>query len=159
MTKFILCVCLFMLFSGMGGACAQPVESRQLVSKANLYDGKTVVYEGEAIGDIMVRGDHAWINIHDGSYAVGVWIKREAASAITHTGGYKSKGDWVEVVGVLNKACPRHGGDLDIHAESLRVMTPGALRREAVSQDKKTVVYILAGVLCLVMIASLFVKK
>ncbi|MDD5255748.1 MAG: DNA-binding protein [Candidatus Omnitrophica bacterium] len=159
MIKLTLYICACMVFLVFGSVCAQPAESRELVSRTDLYDGKTVVYEGEAIGDIMVRGDHAWVNLHDGSYAIGVWIKREAAALITHTGGYKSKGDWVEVTGVFNKACPQHGGDLDIHGESLRIITPGALRQEMVSQDKKNIAYILAGVLCLVMIVSLFMKK
>ncbi len=99
---------------------AQPVSSSELINKAKEYDGKTVIYEGEVIGDIMSRGEYAWINVNDTKNAIGIWIDKVFTKDIVYTGSYKSKGDWVEITGVFHRACPEHGGDLDIHGQALR---------------------------------------
>jgi len=159
MNKLFFCTFIFVSTLSFGNASAQTTASQELIRNAAFYDGKTVIYEGEVIGDIMKRGAESWINVHDGVNAIGVLIGSDDASRITHVGGYQTKGDWIEVSGTFNKACPHHGGDLDIHASSVRIVTVGTLRREAVSPEKKKIAYILAGVLCLVMILSLLTKK
>ncbi|MDI6605929.1 MAG: hypothetical protein QME65_02145, partial [Candidatus Omnitrophota bacterium] len=44
-------------------AFAQPVSSTELIENAQAYDGKRVAYAGEVIGDIMRRGNFAWLNV------------------------------------------------------------------------------------------------
>jgi hypothetical protein len=47
------------------------------------------------------------------------------ASRIALFGDYTRHGDVVEVTGIFHAACPLHGGDMDIHADSLRIMRGG----------------------------------
>jgi hypothetical protein len=105
---------------------AQSISSTELINNAKQYDGKPVVYKGEAIGDIMVRGENAWINVNDGTIAIGIWIRKELIKDIVYTGSYKVKGDLVEITGKFNRACIEHGGDLDIHAQSLTKLSSGS---------------------------------
>ena len=105
--------------------CAQPVSSTELINNAKQYDGKMVVYQGEAIGDIMVRGEYAWINVNDGKSAIGIWLNKKFTGDIRYTGTYKTKGDLVEIEGIFNRSCKEHGGDLDIHATSIRKIKEG----------------------------------
>jgi hypothetical protein len=89
----------------------------------------------------MVRGDMAWIHLNDdvyylknveegaalGGYNSGmpVWIAADLAERIEIFGDYKHEGDVVEVSGRFNAACSEHGGDMDIHGKTLRMVIPG----------------------------------
>jgi hypothetical protein len=139
--------------------CAQPVSSIELINNAKQYDGKLVVYEGEVIGDIMARGDYAWINVNDGNKAIGIWAPAFLLKDITYTGSYKARGDGVEITGIFRRACPEHGGDLDIHAQAIRKIGAGRTVIERLNIDKRNQAIILSGVLCLVWILSLFIRK
>jgi hypothetical protein len=138
---------------------AQPVGSNDLINNARQYDGKVVVYAGEIIGDIMKRGDYAWINVLEGGSAIGVWVERSLLKEISFSGSYKSIGDGVEITGVFHRACPEHGGDLDIHAQSLRVTGAGRPVRERLNVDKRNQALIFLGVLIVVWILSRFMHK
>lgn len=131
---------------------AQSVSSSELINNAKLYDGKVVTYEGEVIGDIMVRGEYAWINVNDGQNAIGIWIEKFLTKDILYTGSYKSKGDWLEITGVFQRACLQHGGDLDIHAQAIRKVRSGRQILERLNMSKRNLVFVLLGVLCLVWI-------
>lgn len=131
---------------------AQPISSTELINNALDYDGKTVAYEGEAIGEVMVRGDFAWININDGKSAIGVWLNKASTRDILYTGSYKAQGDWVEVVGTFHRACLQHGGDLDIHAQALRKINPGRANQERVNPGKRNLALWLLGILCIALI-------
>ena len=104
---------------------AQPVSSAQLIDNAQRYDGKTVTYAGEVIGDVMARGEYAWVNVHDGQYAIGIWLPKKLTAAILYTGSYKAKGDWIEVSGTFHRVCNEHTGELDIHATNLKRIHSG----------------------------------
>ncbi|MFH0827168.1 MAG: DNA-binding protein [Candidatus Omnitrophota bacterium] len=151
--SFALCALHFTL------VFAQPVSSEDLIKNALEYDGKTVVYEGELIGDIMKRKEFAWVNVKEGESAIGIWIHRSLLQDVAYTGSYKSKGDTVEVTGIFHRACPEHGGDLDIHAETLDVTGRGRTVTEKMNPDKKNMAVMLLGALCLVWISSLFIRK
>jgi len=115
--------------------------SGELVETPKAFDGKTLTFQGEAIGDVMVRGDDAWIHLNDDAYmfknveegaALGgfnsgmpVWLPASEAEKIKIVGDYKHQGDIVEVVGTYNAACAQHGGDMDIHATELKVIAAG----------------------------------
>lgn len=134
---------------------AQPVPSTELINNAKQYDGKTVIYTGEVIGDVMRRGKSAWINVNDGKNAIGVWILADLTKSIQFIGNYKSKGDLVEITGVFHRSCQEHGGDLDIHAESLRKIASGRLVYEDLNMARAKSVLTLGGILGLVWILSL----
>jgi len=143
-------------FFALRSTClAQPVSSGQLISGAKNYDGKSVTYSGEAIGDVMVRGDHAWINVNDGANAIGVWITRDMAKEILTVGDYKHSGDMVEVVGMFNRVCVEHGGDLDIHAQTLHIVSAGSPNGRSIDKSKKDWAIKLLGVVALIWILSL----
>jgi hypothetical protein len=148
----VLVILSFVFFAGIWPAYAQPVSSGQLIGKANEYDGQVVTYAGEAIGDIMRRGDHVWVNVHDSNNAIGVWLPESAVAQGLRGGSYASKGDWIEVSGIFRRACPEHGGDLDIHAEAIRIVTPGRPLRERLSTDKRNMAITLMVCLCLALI-------
>ncbi len=109
---------------------------------AGLYwNGKTITFHGEAIGEVMVRGPYAWIHLNDDAYmernveegaplrgynsGMAVWVPAPLTGAIDSYGDYKHEGSIVEVKGVFNGACREHGGDMDIHATSLDVLRAG----------------------------------
>jgi hypothetical protein len=135
---------------------AGQVSSTELINNAREYDGQTVVYIGEPVGDVMVRGDFAWVNINDGDNAVGVWMSRKLAGEIRFTGSYHIIGDRVEITGVFNRNCPQHGGDMDIHAESIRRISPGKVVSTELNTTKRDLVFILLVMLGLVFV---FVRR
>jgi hypothetical protein len=154
---FIFLTCILCLVSW--DLFAQSVSSTELINNAKSYDGKTVVYEGEVIGDIMRRGDYAWVNVNDGKNAIGIWIKFSLAGEIGYTGSYKSIGDGVEITGIFHRVCPEHGGDLDIHAQAIRKTGQGRQVQERLNPSKRNQVIVLLGLLCLIWILTLLKRK
>lgn len=112
---------------------ASSVSIPEVVARAAELDGRTVVIEGEAIGEAL-RADRntVWVNVLGDGTAIGVWMPDEMARPIARWGGYRQTGDTVRVSGVVNMACDQHGGDLDVHATALEVIRRGAAREEEV---------------------------
>jgi hypothetical protein len=133
---------------------SQPVSSVELINRAQQYDGQTVAYQGEVIGDVMARKDHVWINVNDGKNALGIWVHQRLAKDISFTGSYKSKGDVIEVTGIFQRSCVQHGGDLDIHAQTLRIVNPGRATAEGLNVGKQKVALILTGILLILWILT-----
>lgn len=106
-------------------AAPQPVSSTDLIEHAATYDGQEIVFSGEAIGDLMRRGDYAWVNVSDGANAVGLWMSADLSSQIVTLGSHKHSGDQLVATGVFHRACAEHGGDFDIHVTSLSVTARG----------------------------------
>lgn len=118
------------------------VEITTLIDNMAKYDGQRVTIQGEAIGDVLLRGSNAWITVNDDRYSkqsieeggelvgmsnagIGVWIPAEETRAIKTLGSYKNKGDIVRVTGVFHRADKQHGGDTDIDAVSLLLIQKG----------------------------------
>lgn len=101
------------------------VSSTELIEKAADWNGKTVHYCGEAVGDILYRGDYAWVNLSDGVNTISCFIPASEANKITLLGRYGAVGDTVELTGTFHRDCAEHGGDLDIHADALSVTVRG----------------------------------
>ncbi|MDO9492398.1 hypothetical protein [Acetobacterium sp.] len=138
----ILTVSLLFCLSG-GVSAADVVELNQLVENAEAMDGQTVTVTGEAIGEAMERGDHAWVNINDGTNAMGIWMPLDDAQRIKFFGDYKHIGDQLQVTGVFNQACAQHGGDVDIHSNSITVIEAGYVTEESVSSPKIIIGFVL----------------
>jgi hypothetical protein len=97
-------------------AFAKTISSTELIEHAREYNNQVVEYEGEAIGDVMIRGGFAWVNVNDGQNAVGIWGQKDQVNRLVKCKGYyKRKGDIVNITGEFHRACPAHGGDMDIH--------------------------------------------
>ena len=138
---------------------AQPISSTELINNARQLDGKNVVYEGEIIGDVMLRRDFAWINVNDGQNAIGVWAPASLVKDIAWTGSYRAKGDTVEISSVFHRACTEHGGDLDIHAQAIRKISAGRQIQEKLNLGKRNLAIVLLGILILIWILSLLKHK
>lgn len=148
--------------------------SAALVEDAADWDGQVVRFAGEAIGESMRRGDHTWIHLNDDAYGlagpgeavtragansgIGIWVTAEQAGRIARFGDYRLHGDLVEVTGVFHAACPLHGGDLDIHAESLHIARAGYSTAHPISPSRVIAAGILA-VMTLVMLAFLAARR
>lgn len=154
-----LILCAFACLILAAGA-AQPVKINDLVEQAAEYNGKTVTIEGEAIGEAMERGEYTWVNINDGSNAIGLWMRAADAQKITTFGDYKHVGDTVTVTGTFSRDCAEHGGDVDIHVASLTVTAAGHDVKETLSQNKILAAAILSCVtLIIAFLYWKFVKK
>ena len=108
-------------------AWAEPsaVTSTDLIDKAQALDLSEVTYHGEVIGDIMLLGEHAWINVSDGANAIGIFVPTSLMQDVSLPGRYNMHGDEVSVTGTFHRACPEHGGDMDIHAGHVQLTASG----------------------------------
>ena len=108
----------------------------------------------------MNRGKYSWVNISDGSTAMGIWIKSEQAQSIKNYGKYGYKGDIVKINGMFNRACTQHGGDMDIHASSVVIVDAGGRVTIPISNNKKVIALILTLItLTLIYIYKKFTKS
>ena len=160
-TDILLFFCSLVLsfFSSLVLLFAQSVSSTELIKDAKQYDDKLVVYAGEVIGDVMPRGGNAWVNINDGNNALGIWMSASLAKEINYKGNYKSLGDSLEITGVFHRSCLEHGGDLDIHAQSLRKLASGRMVNQRLNSGKRNLSLVLLGALLIIWILTLFRKK
>ena len=145
----ILTVVAFFIFAGVAFGI-ETISINQLIENATVMNGKTVVVQGEAISEALERGNNAWVNINDGTNAIGIWLKLEDANKIKVFGDYQNIGDTVKVTGVFNRACVEHGGDMDIHAISSEVVESGYPVQEKVSSQKIVIGIILVVVTLLI---------
>jgi len=160
MTKKVLFTILFLLLISESHDCyAQSISSVELINNAKDYNGNTVVYKGEVIGDIMLRGEYAWVNVNDGKNAIGIWIKKELIKDIIYTGSYNAKGDLVEITGVFHRSCVEHGGDLNIHAQTITKISSGNKTPYSVNKKEINLILVLSGIITVVFLLRLIIKK
>ena len=133
-TLLIMLLLSFSLSAQVFAAAA--IEINTLIEKSQAFDGQTVTVEGEAIGEPMLRGEYAWINISDNTNAIGVWLKTSDAQKITSFGDYRHKGDTVKISGTFSRNCTEHGGDVDIHSLTLEIIEKGYDKPEEITQLK-----------------------
>jgi hypothetical protein len=124
-----------------------PVPVSELVSRAKELDAQDIVVQGEVLGELMRRGEYVWLNLLDDGVAIGVWAREKDLPPIGYRGGYWAKGDILRVEGKFHRACPDHGGDLDLHASSIAVVQKGTTVAVEVRKDRMAaaVVFCLAG--------------
>jgi hypothetical protein len=101
------------------------ISINQLISESHDFDKKTIIIEAEVILEVLERGDHAWINVNDGTNAIGVYLPIEMTEEIKVFGDYNHRGDIVSITGVFSRNCDEHGGEIDIHATSLKIVERG----------------------------------
>ncbi|MCX5698525.1 MAG: DNA-binding protein [Candidatus Omnitrophica bacterium] len=132
---FFAILCLVLLVVSYN-CYAQTSTSLELINNAKQYDGKTINYKGEVIGDVMIRQDYAWLQVNDGIIAIGIWAPKTMIQDILYAGNYHKKGDIVEVSGIFHRSCLEHGGDLDIHASEIKKITSGSPVIQPISRKK-----------------------
>ncbi len=133
--------------------------STELIENSKEYDQQIVNYRGEVVGEVMQRGNYAWINVNDGLNAIGVWAPFGLIEDIKFSGNYKRRGDRVEVTGVLNRACSEHGGDLDIHAQGIIIFKPGHEIYRPLNRSRLNLALILFGISFILIGLNVYLKK
>ena len=128
---FMFSACLF-----VPAEAIKTIDINSLVTCAETYDNQTVTVEGEAIGEVLDRGDYAWVNINDGTNAIGIWMTVSEAETIENFGDYKHIGDTLKITGVFSRNCTEHGGDVDIHCASMEITKSGYRIDDKVSSSK-----------------------
>ena len=118
-------VCIILMIFFATNCYAVTWSSNELIEKAKELNGRKLNYRGELITAILNRGDYSWINLNDGFNAIGIWCKSSSLSGVKFIGDYKNRGDMVEANGTFNRACSVHNGELDIHADTIKVVKHG----------------------------------
>ena len=156
----LLAFCLCQSFSFV--VCAEQylvVSSRDLIEKSKYYDQKLVAIKGEAIGDIMVRGEFAWLNIQDVYNVVGVWAPRVYLKDIQTLGDYFHQGDIVKIRGRFMRADPDLAGEFCVKADSVFVLSPGGPLPHKLSENKIKLVKILFAFAVVLLITRMSIKR
>jgi|GEM_PF-963332 len=140
-----------------------PVEasSTTLVEEAAKWNGRKIIFTGEAVGEGMVRGLKCWIHVNDdaymwknieegaklGGYNSGhaIWVDAGLARTITYYGNYLHEGDIVKVMGTFNSVCRDHGGDMDIHADTLEIVRIGHHVGHVINYKRAVLAVIMLG--------------
>lgn len=123
--KAVVLVAALILLLPLSTKAAEKTEINELVNHAKELDKKTVTIEGEAIGEPMNRGSYTWVNVNDGTNAIGIWVEKSQAEKIAYYGNYKYTGDTLKITGVFARACITHGGEADIHSKTIEVIKKG----------------------------------
>jgi len=122
----IIIFALIFLFPYAAATEANPnYNSSQLIEQAKLLDGNMLQYKGEVIGDVLARGEFAWLSVSDGANAISVFLPANLMTKPLILGRYAVRGDVLTITGVFHRACSEHGGDMDIHAETMMLNEVG----------------------------------
>ena len=158
-TQIVLLFTLYSLLPTYYAEAAPIVSAQELLENAEKYDGKIISFKGEVIGEIMVRGESAWVNVRDEAGAIGVFCPKELLGEIEYQGDYRHKGDLISVRGIFHRACPQHGGDTDIHAEKITIIKKGEVISHPLDPQKVKASVILAALVCVLGILYLIIRK
>ena len=143
-----------------GNAVAPPTVSiSDLIIQSRSYDGRVIVTEGEAIGDLMLRGEYGWVNLSDGSNAIGIYALSKQFEQVKHLGRYEVVGDRVRITGTFYDACPVHSGETDIHASSVEITRAGSVVDETLDRSRLKLSLELALLAMLAFLLRQFVRR
>lgn len=176
----LICITVALFFLALPASAAESarddgtVSSYELIEHEDDYNGKQVVYRGEAIGDILRRDNSAWITVNDDEYAdkpkrkydelqgtnsgIGVYGPVDDLNEIRFLGSYDTQGDLVEVRGTFYKASAEHGGDTCIVADEVEVLRAG----RHINDSRMRTEFIAACVMlivCLALGALVFLRR
>jgi len=155
MTFLAVSLIIFSLVQ-VSSSFAYTVSSEELIERAKDLDGRAIVYRGEVVTSVLKRGEHSWTNPNDGSNAIGVWCRTELTEGIRHVGSYKHRGDLIQVDGIFNRACGKHGGEMDIHAYRTEILREGYLKDEKID---RRISYLTIVFFCLTLFVILRYRK
>jgi hypothetical protein len=127
---------LILLYTSVIRVSAESISINDLIESAALYDNQTITIEAEVIGEALNRGEYTWLNVNDGSNAMGVWIPSTQAEKLSKFGNYDTNGDTILIIGVFHRSCAEHGGDVDIHSDIITVTQYGSTVEHPLSTPK-----------------------
>ena len=153
--KTVIFIMIFMFSLSLKVKAEDTVELNYLIENAKQLDGQQVTVQGEAIGERMDRGDYSWVNINDGTNAMGIWLSKSDAEQIIHYGKYKNKGDTVKITGIFNRACVEHGGEADLHNSEVIIVQKGYIVNEQIATGKIMITIILVAFASLILLIYL----
>jgi hypothetical protein len=140
------------------------VGSGALLDCPQVFDGRRVVFRGEAVGQALGRGERVWLQVNDDVYAsevgplpghrvfagvgggVGVSLPRAAAETVARRGGPGAQGDTVEVRGIFRRVDPASGEIAVIVADELAVLAAGRPLVAEARADRRAVAYVLLAI-------------
>jgi len=123
-----------------------------LIQNANQYDGQIVEIQAEVIGDVMRRSNGVWLNVSDGTSAIGIFCARSILPQIKFRGDYKNSGDILLIKGQFNRADRSQGGDLDIRASEIKVIKDGYKVKRELNRGKLNAIVILVPIIIVLII-------
>lgn len=124
------------------------VRSSEVMSCPDVFDpgdtgGPPVRYVGEVVGDVLERGDGAWVLMNDDGYGLetgplpahdryqgtntglSVWLPRRAVDPSQVTPGRPDRrGDVLLISGSIHRTDPADGGGLTLRAVTAEVVAP-----------------------------------
>lgn len=133
------------------------VSSTDLHDCPTLYDGRTVVYDGEVVGAVLPRRGGAWVQLNDDAYGghlaplpahqsfrggntgVGVFLTAQLADVVHVVGGPRARGDRLRVTGTFHRVDPASGEVAVIVADAAVVASPGVPSRQAPLRGRRFV--------------------
>lgn len=135
--KVIIVTVITIIFSSFTVLASENIiPINELIDNGKEYDTKTITVQGEAIGELLERGENSFLNINDGTSAMGIFLRTEDGEMVNCYGDYHNIGDTVKVQGVFHRACDEHGGDMDIHCNSIELVSKGYGRTHKINKWK-----------------------
>lgn len=164
MRKYIASLVIILCFASpltMHVKAASEYTINDLIENAKELDEKEITVQGEAIGEGMNRGNYSWININDGTNAIGLWVKQKTAVKVDCYGNYKYIGDTIKITGIFHRACIEHGGEADIHVNNLKVVKEGYRVNNKISMVKviSTIIIVFMALIILLIFNKKVINK
>jgi len=98
----------------------------ELITFPSVYNEKEILFHGEAIGQIMHRGDYCWLNVMDeDGNSLGCYMPGIFAEDIKFLGRYKIQGDILLLKGVYHSAREEHGGETELEVNDVILLQKG----------------------------------
>jgi len=136
---------------------ADSVSVSYLLKNVHAMNGKEIYLRGEAIGQIIGKGEYKWVNVLDvEGNAIGIWSSENEIRKIKYLGKHSIKGDTVLIRGTFNKSCIQHDGEVDIHADKIEIEKLGFIEKERTIPLYK--IFILL-ILLIISIITIAIKK
>lgn len=140
------------------------ITSSRVLECPDAFDGQVVTYIGEVIGDVLHRGDGAWVLMNDDAYALevgplashgefrgynsglSVWLDGDLAQLVEQPGGPDWRGDVLQVQGVVHRTDPRDGGGLTLRATEGQVLAPAVALSHPLNRPQAVAAVVLSVV-------------
>ena len=74
--KTIILICILVFSFSITCKAKEYSNYNELIENSKKIDNSKITLKGEAIGEGMNRGKYSWVNISDGSTAMGIWIRK-----------------------------------------------------------------------------------